>query len=74
MKRGFCCQEMDDSVLEGIVKYVNITQVNVSEFDTFYIEAVKKRDVKKHALIWESVEVDTQDTLLKYCCYCGKLL
>lgn len=64
---------MEQSVLEGIVKHVSIVDDDAPDYDTFYIEAVKSKQVRD-LIIAKTTEVITEDVLLKHCCYCGREL
>lgn len=71
-RKEYCCIDMDNAVLKGIVHYANVVH-GEPEYDSYYIEVVKSRK-KKNRIIYNIEEIVTEDVILIYCPFCSREL
>lgn len=74
MSQILCCEEMENSVLEGTIKNHEIVDKK-QEFNAMVIEAIKLRiDKSVFFGLLRRADIVSKDLILKFCPHCGKKL
>lgn len=69
-KKKYCCSEMEDAVLKGSIKVIDIVH-DKPEYDLYIAEFVTSKSVTKRFYFFKHEEIKTREIILSHCLYCN---
>ena len=70
MKRNYCCINMENSIISGMIRE-EVFLDDRPEHNMFIVEVVTRKRIKKKWIIFKEEIIDTKEIILKNCLWCG---